>query len=199
MPLTSTPAFGSSAPPPVFTTWNPADKGTNTVLSNGDLTATMSNGASYSAVRSVVGVTSGQQKIWEITIDSLGTGTATVIGAGTSAADINNYPGQNTASIGYQTEDGTLLYNNGALQTSLTSLGATDVLTIEFDIAINTWYFYVNGVFETSQVQALAGGGSVFPMLSNGNFAATGQQFTANFGASAFVTTPQSGFTGISS
>lgn len=70
------------------TTWNPADKGYNVTLSNGDLTTSYSN-YSKNRVRSVFGVTEGKW-YWELTLDSADDGCRPMVGATARSISVGN-------------------------------------------------------------------------------------------------------------
>lgn len=187
-------AQGTGAPA-VGTTWNPADKGDFTVLSNGNLTAACGTEATVepsSSVRTVDLIGDGEKKIWEYTFDSVTAGGDGWVGLGTTSASINDYPGHTNEGIGYASW-GSVFHNNSVIA-SYSSWTVGDIITIEFDRDTATATFYKNGTLQGSVSPSMPSG-SVSPMVSNANTQKVAT-YTANF-AGPFQITPSSGYTPI--
>lgn len=166
--------------------WNPLDKGTFCVLSNGLLTASHALNDFDFGQRSEIAKSSGKW-FWEITYTS-GASPALVVGIG-KAGSSYRFPGFDANGWGYSALDGKKYTNNVG-----TSYGATyatgDVIGVALDMDAGTLTFYKNGVSQ----------GIAYSGLSGTMFAATGlgtgivASDTANFGASAFAFTAPVGF-----
>ena len=185
---------GTGSTPPT-TTWNPLDKGTETVLSNGDLTATCGSTSptGYSSVRTATLIGATEKKICEVTFDSYAGGTTLGnIGVGTNNTNINDYMGHDNTSIGYFS-NGNVLFNNSVLNT-IATYTTGDTITMEIDRTTSTVAFYKNGTAVGSFTQTMSGV-SWSPMVSNLSISQQAT-YTANF-AEPFEITPTAGFTPI--
>src|SRR5690242_7173914 len=126
----------------VYATWNPADKGANVVLTNGNLTATKNNSA-WQNVRSTIGVSSGKW-YWELTVVAMPTNE---IGAA-----IANIGDSLTTEFGDSLSNNSMAYlsTSGAFnfQQSRAGYGATytvgDVIGVALDVDTGTLKFYKN-------------------------------------------------------
>ncbi len=178
------------------TTLNPADKGTNVVLSGGDLIATINATSNDDSVRSIFSMSYGK-RYWEIEITAFPGTSYAVIGIGTSDADINNYPGKDAHGYGYYSGSGT--YHNNVWAAYGNSYGLNDVISIALDLDEGKIWFGLNGVWQASGDPA-AGLNPAFSGLSGTFYSmgtayyVIGAQFTANFGASAFAHAVPHGF-----
>jgi hypothetical protein len=134
---------------PVFTdTWNPSDKDTNVVLSNGNLTATVSAGGSYHAlVRSNYYRDDG---LWyfEIVIDATASPQYFMLGLSVDTDALNNYPGaQAFGGTSWYGADG-VLYRGNAGMRSPGAFGAVgDVLGFAYAPRLGRMWVSKNGVW----------------------------------------------------
>lgn len=185
----STSASGSGF---TYATWNPADKGSGVVLSNGNLTETKSvAGWGTGLVRATIGKSSGKW-YWEITdTTDVGRHFLAGISLGTAAG---SYLGIDTNGWGWYSNDGTIVHNGVHNSINGTLFGAGSVLGFALDMNAGTLAVYLNG----SLMNVLNGGkavtglsGTVYPAEDMYD---AGQQATVNFGATPFVYPPPAGF-----
>jgi len=182
-------------PQVTYTTWNPSDKSTSVVLSNGNLTASFSE-TSQRGARGVHGKTSGKY-YFEVTVDAAVDDGE--IGVSRAGADLENL----VASLRYVWRALSPQYWNGTVSESASTTwsGATPVLMVAYDTATGKVWFGKNGAWNSSADPAagtgahitFATGNTIFPHIQVSDAAG---QITANFGASAFTYTPPSGFSG---
>lgn len=173
-----------------YAIWNPSDKSADVTLSNGDLTAAISNSVADAAVRGTIGKSSGKW-YWEITLAALSSGIPS-IGIANSSLPLTSFVGETSGSWGYVNGQ---KYNNssGAAYGATYTVG--DVISVALDMDGGTITFYKNGA---SQGQAFSGiTGTIYPAVSN-TTSSTSATFTANFGATAFTYTPPTGHVGLS-
>lgn len=170
------------------TTWNPADKGSDVVLSGGNLTAAVK--VSH-AVRSVFAASS-RKWYWEV---SRTAGVDLFVGVATAAAPVYHasgaYPGANAQSWGYYSYNGNKFFNNlgsGAAYGATFAVGA--VIGVALDMDAGTLTFYKNGVSQGVAYTGLSG--DVYAMVGGASNGAT-STCVANFGASAFAQSPPAG------
>ncbi len=176
------------------TTWNPADKHANITLSNGDLTAATTNTA-WESVRSILGVSSGKY-YWEVTID-VSADPNFMIGAGTASATLSNHPGYDANGYGYNAANGNKYLNNSPVAYG-DSYTTNDVVSVALDLDNGKIWWGKNGTWQASGDPA-AGTNEAYSGLSGTFYAMVGLYFsgnevTANFGASAFTYTVPTGF-----
>lgn len=166
-----------------YATWNPSDKGTNLTLSGGNLTATV--GAGGGAVRSTIGKSSGKW-YWEVTRNA--GGTDCVIGIANSSAGLNAAIGLDANGWGYIGSNGNKLNNSSSVAYGAT-YASTDVIGVALDMDAGTVVFYKNNVSQGTAYTGLTG--TIFAAFGTGN---TGDNVTANFGATALTYSPPGGF-----
>jgi hypothetical protein len=169
-----------------YATWDPAKKGSNIALSNGNLTA--SNGsAGNGTVLSTIGVSSGKP-FWELTVTNA-TDT-TWLGIATVLANTANTLGSDVYGWGYR---------GGASSAGLTNNNSTsaygghyvtgDKVGVGLDMDNGTLAFWLNGVYQGIAATGLTG--TWYAAVSkNGVF-----NFTANFGPSGFTYPVPAGYT----
>jgi hypothetical protein len=183
------------------TTWNPSDL-TAVTLSGGNLIATATS--STSGVRGVDRVYSGKY-YWEYTIGTIG-GANTGFGVAQVTAPFSTL-GANATGAALLFKSGNLWVNGASVLTGATAaLVAGNVVCVALDLDNRLIFFRIgaagnwNGNASYSPATG-AGGVSVpivggafgaYPAWSGG---ATNDACTANFGGSAFVGTPPSGYT----
>lgn len=164
-----------------YATWNPSDKSANMSLSVGNLLAFPT--AVTEGVRSTLGKSAGKW-YWEYIITAAG--GAMILGVGLSGSTLTNQLGNGNSGCGYDQTTGTVWYNFGTVGASASYVGG-DIIGIALDMTANTVAFYKNNTFQrTATITA----GTWFAQF----FGNTGDQVTANFGATALAYSPPSGF-----
>ena len=163
---------------------NPLSKGTNTSITNGNLSASYGS-AAWTSAFGTLGVSTGKW-YWEATLTSAGTDVG--VGISTNpAGSANSYIGGDVNSWGYYANNGNK-WNNG----SSSSYGATyangDVIGIALDLDAGTLTFYKNNTSQGTAFSSLASN-TYFPALSVNN-----SSFAVNFGQRPFSYTPPTGF-----
>jgi hypothetical protein len=134
--------FSAAAAVGLIGTFNPADKDAGTVLSNGNLTMSVSGGT-LSIVRSTNSVSSGQY-YFEAKISSANV----LVGVGSSGATA--YPGSNTPtatslSIGYYGLDANTYLNAVSAASGIGTGVANDIIGVKVDRTALTVCFNRNG------------------------------------------------------
>lgn len=120
-------------------TFNPSDKDSNVVLSNGNLTMTNAD-TTYHSVRSTNSVSSGLY-YFEYQIS----GVDVSIGVGNASAPIIYYASQDANSVAYSGPNGSI-YKNGTLTVTGPGIGAAnDIIGVKVDRAGGTVAFNKNG------------------------------------------------------
>jgi hypothetical protein len=179
---------------PVYATWNPSDKGTAVILSNGNLTSASSG--IVGTVRSTASKNAGKW-YWELHIDSAYGDPNPYAWAGicTSGMDVNYYYSFTAVAYGIAMSQASTIYNETG-GTHLATLGSTtlftgDVLGIALDLVGNTIAYYANGsLMATQNIQP----GTYFAAVENASASPLDNQTTANFGATAFSYPPPAGY-----
>lgn len=179
--------------PPVvvtYATWNPSDKDSDITLSNGDLTATMTG---FGGVRSTIGKSSGKW-YFEVTVDAVASFFRQV-GIGDNAFNLNDEIGNSATGWAYN-YTGVKVTNGGGASYG-DSWAAADVIGCALDMDSGKVWWRKNGTWQASGDPA-SGTGAAYTGLSGTIYAAVsafgGNEFTANFGASAFSHSAPSGF-----
>lgn len=185
------------------TTWNPADKGTGVILSNGDLTAALPDGGNMS-VRSTTSKGSGK---WYFELTATWTQVSNmqrIPGIMTGGADVNtSWPGSNTGEgcgiYPHVNSGNWLLVFNGGTTTLANGFTDSDVVGVSLDCDNGLLYFTKNGSSLKGDPAAGTGGQSVAVTTwyaAAGGGGSTIPQITGNFGATAFAYGPPVGFNG---
>ncbi len=136
----------------IYATWNPNDKNSGIVLSNGNLTATCPSGAN--TIRATIGKSSGKW-YWEYLQNT----TSIEPGIANSTASLDNYLGG--------TANGWMYYNLGTKYTNYiaTAYGAsyisTDTLGVMLDMDNGTVSFLKNNIFQGIAYTGLTG--AIYP------------------------------------
>lgn len=165
--------------------WNPADKNSSLVLSNGNLTATNSGGG-YQAVRGNISKSAGQWQFEVIPSASSNLGND-MIGVENNSASLSSFPGADNNGWSWE-GDGYKHHTSAPAYGANWAIG--HVIGVCLDLDLGTLTYYYDGV---SQGVAYSGvSGTLFAAIS---MYQSGDQFTANFGATAF-TFPISGYSG---
>lgn len=175
-------------------TWNPSDKSANITLSNGNLTAnaTLAN----VGVRSVAGKSSGKW-YWEIKVTAGGS-AQNMVGIGNSAAALGS-PGMDANGWGYKNSGEK--YNSGAGFSYGSAWGSLDVISVALDMDNGKVWVAKNGTWQSGNPAAgtdmmyIGLTGTMYAMWGTGE--AGSLTAVANFGATAFVYTPPTGFGGL--
>lgn len=199
-------ALGGGPPPIVYATWNPADIGSGLSLSGSDLIVTRS-GSGWSAVRATQGKTAGKW-YFELYRYAGPDKAQSIYGSMNPADSLTNYPGNPGvfgASIGFQAlnVDDVNVYQNGFVGTfsgqADVPIGggfayAVDVTTGSIwvkALGAATWIGGGDPVAGTTPTRTFTAGTSFFPAVGINQATCAAQ---ANFGASAFIETPPTGF-----
>lgn len=166
---------GGAAPPPAFSTWDPATKGANISLSGGNLIATTSN---FGSVRGTQGRSASGVYQFEVTGTAggqAGCGISTVSPSG----GFGQSPGFNTGMHSYmQWGD---KYDQGTPSAYGASWGA-DVIGVVVDFGAGTLKYYKNGSLQGTAATGLSG--TWYPLAGTNSGSYT---LTLNVGASAFA------------
>ncbi len=186
------------------TTWNPNDKATSIILSNGDLTFALGSNA-YDGVRSVASASAGK-KYWELTATTIVSSPLYILeGITNSSFPVNGtnvwYLGRNSAGIGWQ-GNGEVWTKDGVV-TTVQGWAQGDVLSFALDLDNKRIWFRTNGGNwnnNPANDPATNTGGIDISTLDNGPYFAFGQgasgrdTLTANFGGSPYAQSVPSGF-----
>lgn len=184
-----TTAYPDSSSTVTYATWNPSDKGGGVVLSNGNLTVSLSTTPTDGgSVRSTIGKAAGKW-YWEVTVG--GTQSWSLPGVADASATIASSSVYvfSAGGYGYYTSTGTK-YNNGVSTSYATGASPGDVIGVALDMDAGTLTFYKNGVSMGVAFSGLAG---TF-YAAEGNYTLNVTQSTTNFGATAFAYPVPSGF-----
>jgi hypothetical protein len=158
-------------------TWDSVNKGSGVTLSNGNLTATISN--YYSTVRATISRNSGKW-YWEIRCDSLSNAEIGIVnstaGVGKTYDNIN--------AMYYYSYNGSKW--NGTSSPYGTTYTTGNVISVLLDLDNGTIEFWKNGVSQGVAFTNVKSLGEVYPAVTSAS-GAVGGTFTANFGASPFV------------
>jgi hypothetical protein len=199
-PSTATP------PTPATTAFDPASTSASLTLSNANLTAA-ANADNFGALTRSVNSHSTGKYYAEFTVDFWLTGgvsgNAQGVGICDSTQGIDTYMGADVHGIAYY-QDGTVQFNGGVLTTIMT-FAVGNIISMAVDMGNQTIWWRVNGGNWNNDAAANPAtntNGSSFAGIGATLYAAmdiqeaTGgpQQFTANFGASAYAYAAPSGF-----
>lgn len=189
---------GGGGAPFTGTTLDPADKSANITLTNGDLTAENTVNSVWAGVRSVATFAGGK---WHIEVhvdqDSI---SGLIIGLIRTSSGDHSYPGADASGLGWQI-DNSIFYNNGGLHAfgGSGAISAGDTIIVEIDDDAGTLYIAINtgSYFSDTYPAGITAGASQTKKFAVGLFT-TSNDVTVNFGDSAWVKTPTSGFVGLS-
>jgi hypothetical protein len=183
-----------------YGTWNPADKNAGVALADSNLTAYLASGSGYRGVRGNISKNHGK---WYFEV-SITTVNAITVGAGTINASLNAEVGSDIYAWGCRLHTN-LTVHAGGYTGSLYIFTAGNIFSCAVDIDTGMIWFAKNGVWFSIGGQPGNPGatinrypsytdvdlqGTIFPMVSLD----VAGQITANFGQSAFIYTPPSGF-----
>lgn len=179
----------------VYSTWSPTDKDAAITLSNGNLTAASNTSSSTGVVRGSASKSAGKLYFEQTSVTSAVTSH---FGLANGSAGLTIHIGEDVNGWGYSDQLGGLIRNNASNAASGFAGPATnDVVGIHVDFTNLKLYFRLNGTNLGSMDPAAGTGGlafsagSWFPAFSAAN---NGSAATLNVGASAFGTSPASGF-----
>src|SRR5262249_37714224 len=131
----------SITPAPTATTWNPADKGANITLSNGNLT--IANSSTVAAVRGTTSKTTGKvyyEMVW--TGSNFNLLSSSGCGVSLSTASLIS---ANPAGVAYlRLSNGEIMNNGTASGTILGGLSTGQTICMAFDIGARRIWFRVN-------------------------------------------------------
>lgn len=172
-----------------YATWNPADKGVNSTLTNGNLTATGVN--TNGSARSTIGVSSGKW-YWELTSPAnTGGPRSPITGVALAAASLANYPGSDASGWGYYGLNSRKI--NAGTQTAYgTGWASVDVIGMALDADARTIEVFRNGASMGVMFTGITAG--TLYAMTGGDTGSIASQVTANFGATPFVYAPPTGF-----
>lgn len=142
----------------VISTWNPADKDADIVLSNANRTATLGPpSGTYNTLRGAVPKSSGKW-VFDVTITSatseLSVGIANVL------APLNNYLGVDGNGLGYYSTTGEV-YRSGVLLNTLPTYGVGDVISCAWDAGSTSVWFAKNGTWSGDPVAGTGSAGTI--------------------------------------
>lgn len=184
-----------------YATWNPADKHSAVILTNGDLTINVIDASgAYRSARATVGKSSGKW-FYEFTLNA--NQGSQVVGVATDGALLTDHLcTQTVAWTFYYT--GQKINNAGcSLTTYGTSYTHGDVIGVAVDLDAGKIWTAKNGVWQASGNPSTGAnpafsnlsGLTIFPAWSGqGTSSGVSARATANFGQSAFAYGPPSGF-----
>jgi len=187
---------GATGPTPILSTWNPLDKSAAVTLSNNNLTAQNTSGAS--GVRSTNSYTTGKW-YFEITYTTAGNNTNTCSGVATAAAGLTT-PFFNNVGVRCTTGD---IIANASTVATLGAVTVGSVLSFAVDLVNQQMWVRLNGGnwnnSGTANPATNTGGFSISfftaPVFAWASFGDVLAVQVANFGASAFAFVMPSGFT----
>lgn len=161
--------------------WDSVNKGSGVVLSNDDMTATITN--ANNTVRASKGKNSGKW-YWEIRLSALGVG-GSVIGIVNGNAPLNAINLTNPNVRFYYNHNGYKMPENVAYGATY---GQTDVIRVllDLDTSKGSLWFFKNGNSQGVSHYNIKSLGMVYPAVSSGSSSA-GNTCTVNFGETPFV------------
>lgn len=195
-PLAATDTQSSSVIGAPTTTWNPADKGPNIVLSNGNLTAACPSGAN--SVRGTSSHTTGKY-YFEVLLG----GTGGNLGIGVALATMST-SGIGPTGAAYENVANGAAFINGTNSGTVAIVAPTETCCVAVDFSnLKIWFRKNNGTWDANVSHDPAtntggfslsafSGSALFPVYASNS--ATGENGTANFGATAFTYSVPSGF-----
>lgn len=177
-----------------FTTLDPVNKGTSQTLSGGNLTVT---GNADGIARSLASFTGKTH--FEVTITTAPSNfILTVIGVCDALANLNSFLGSDSHGDGI-TLASTQVYA-GSSQAQLSpvfTLTTGDTLAVEVDPSVPSMQFQKVGAglgWEAATTAGIPAGGTLYAAIG---VSEAGAFMTVNFGASTFLVSPTSGYTGL--
>lgn len=188
-----------AALPPAGNYWNPADKGADVTLANGDTEASNVS-STYQSVRSVTAHSTGKRYA-EFVVNM--TGADSNIGLMNASADLSQYVGADADGVSYYTDstesgninEGGNSFTYGAGET----VAAGDVVGIALDVTAGRVYFAINNTWINSADPAAGTDGYAYSVTGPFLLASTpgdaGAVITLRTADGDFTYTPPTGFT----
>ncbi len=179
-------------------TWNPADNGADSALSNGNLTATALGSGAFTDVRATVGHATTGKYYFEVKIDAI-ISNCPAIGIELNSISLNR------TTFYYVTGSWGIVKNsqvmgNGASINSYITLAVNDVIGIAVDFATGKFWVAQNNVWIRSGNPSAGTNasfsnvtGTMYPVILN-QFSGTGSAGTARFASAQWTYTPPTGF-----
>lgn len=179
----------------VAVTWNPEDKHSTVILSNGNLDASRTDSTpSWATARSTVGKTTGKSYAEFVDISSAQKNVQLGIAAGNVLLDqFLGLSGAGGNCVSYYHSDGKRhSYLDGVQQSSSsgTTWGIGDVIGIALDLDSNTVEFFKNNVLIHTKDISAAAGTTWYAACNLNSFPVV----TARFKAADFTYAPPTGF-----
>ena len=179
-----------------YATWNPSDKSARITLSGANLIATADGGAANQAVRGTLSKSTGKWYCeFTCTLDGGLVASVPTLGLANSTFDVGvgmasgTQLGEDANGYGYR-KNGLLRYNAGTVGGGSVSWTTGDVISMLFDADGDTLTFWKNGTPIADTFTGVSG--TFFPIFHD-----VGSTVMAvNFGDSAFIYTPTSGYSG---
>lgn len=177
-----------------YATWNPLDKSVNTVLSNGDLTASVTGGVDQQ-VRATIGKSSGAW-YWEYSSINMNLEPNSTWGISQITDSLDTYPGYDVHSYALANGYGGTWHDRITLgfggYNSYTTGLTDDSIIVGFglDMDLGTLTIYYNGVSQGVAFTGLTG--TFYP--ASGSYAGYALQTIANFGQNPFTFGVPSGY-----
>jgi len=130
--------------------WNPSDKGSAIILSNGNATSTNANAfVTWHSVRS--GASHGSGKWYAEEVMDANAASSNIFGVGTSAAAVTNYCGSDAFGWGIQNDASSTVYNNaGTTVTALSPPSVNQRSMVAYDAASGKIWLGAKGVWAGS-------------------------------------------------
>lgn len=143
--------------------FNPADRGPNITLSNGNLTATDTSGGGWASVRSTLSRTSGKWA-WRVTWNTF----HGFVGVANASAALNTFLGANGNGIGLSSNGGQIFFNGSSVGGWQPSLG--NFLLVLLDLDNGRLSLLPNGTSfpSTENIDISSISGPIFPAVSVG-------------------------------
>lgn len=168
------------APPLDRSTWNPSDRGSSVVLSNGNKTA---QAFQINCVRGQLPHNQGVRQ-FEVLIGA-NTLRAAMLGVATSSAALTNYPGSGAGGWAYYSYDGHL-YAEGVDTAYGAAFVTGDVVGVVVDFDLGALRFYLNGANQGQR--SILAGLTLFPFFGTGSTSSsTPSEGTLNTGDQPFA------------
>lgn len=206
---------GTPPPPPVltFNSWD-TEWGDASVFTftNENLTVTRTAGPTQARIIRSIDSVDSSKYYTEITVDILADDLVYgIITIDHQSDGVGSYPGNDPAGHGYGYKQNGFKFHL-SIENYGTGFAAGDIMGMAFDLDNGAIWFSKNGVWETNNgaavglvsadiaaYNATAIAGAAFTGISGTYFASashllSGDKFTSNFGASAFNSTPPTGF-----
>lgn len=178
----------------VTVTWDPANKGANITLSNGNLDA--DGATAFNTVRSTLGKSAGKYYA-ELLVNTYSGGGNLIVGFVDGSASLTTYAGNSAKGRGGQL-NGTSYVNGWTAGSAWAGAAATNVIGLAIDLSAGKGFIAVNNTWQGSSDPAAgtnawvtAVTGTVYVATSP---AGTGNRVTLRTKASQFTYSPPSGY-----